>query len=167
MSDDPIAKRQRTAEGLAEHYDALQSRQNKSGLGLGKSESPGEANMMQARDVAAHYNLLTDRHRTLDSGSDILHVRNLHNWIKAVLIGRYMRKGCRCRPPVSMCPAATDLTSVIHRCFCPFCIAAYLILRAARVVTCSSSDRAAAENTSVSMLLCSLCAMPSLGTAPP
>ena len=31
-----------------------------------------------------------DRHRTLTGGSDILHVRNLHNFIKSVAIAKYL-----------------------------------------------------------------------------
>ena len=71
---------------LERHYEAVKSRAGRAGLGLGGGETA-------SRDVADHYNSLADRHRTLDSGSQILHVRNLHNWIKAVLIGRHMRPG--------------------------------------------------------------------------
>ncbi len=71
---------------LERHYEAVKSRAGRAGLGLGGDEAA-------PRDVADHYNSLADRHRTLDSGSQILHVRNLHNWIKAVLIGRHMRPG--------------------------------------------------------------------------
>ena len=42
-------------------------------------------------DVASHYNNFRDRHRTLTSGSDILNLKNLNNWVKSVLIGKHIR----------------------------------------------------------------------------
>ena len=41
--------------------------------------------------VANHYNNFKDRHRTLTSGSDILNLKNLNNWVKSVLIGKHIR----------------------------------------------------------------------------
>ena len=52
----------------------------KEGLGYG-----GEV------DVANHYNNFKDRHRTLTSGSDILNLKNLNNWVKSVLIGKHIK----------------------------------------------------------------------------
>ena len=65
-------------------YDREFARGRKEGLGFDSDA---------AQDVASHYNRLEDRHRTLEAGSDILRVRNLHNWIKSVLIGKHMQRG--------------------------------------------------------------------------
>ena len=72
---------------LEDHYERESKRHKGSGLGFDGAHSDA------AQSVAVHYNSLADRHRTLTSGSDILHVRNLHNWIKSVLIGRHLRPG--------------------------------------------------------------------------
>ena len=78
---------------LAAHHEALSSHdynRTKSGLGFGGGTDGEPTNA--AASVASHYNSLHDRHRTLTGGSDILHVRNLNNWIKSVLIGKYLRQ---------------------------------------------------------------------------
>ena len=78
---------------LAQHYDDLTERDyNRSKAGLGSSGGGGGGGG-DGRAVAQHYNSLQDRHRTLSSGSEILHLRNLNNWIKSVLIGKHMAKG--------------------------------------------------------------------------
>ena len=104
LDEEPPAKRPALSaaeEEQVSRYDALNVRQGRGGLGLGTEpvdESMGASSTSggggEARSVASHYNSLADRHRTLDSGSDILYVRNLHNWIKAVLIGRHIKRGC-------------------------------------------------------------------------
>ena len=80
-------------EELAERHDKLSSRKRKAGLGFEPtSRTSTTATRLQndrPLDVANHYNNLVDRRRSLTSGSDILHVRNLHNWVKAVLIGKF------------------------------------------------------------------------------
>jgi hypothetical protein len=78
---------------LAAHHDALSARGNtRVGLGAG-----GHDDEVAARSVAAMYNGLGDRHRTLDAGSDILQLRNLNNWIKAVLFQKHLPRGSRGR----------------------------------------------------------------------
>ena len=80
-------------DALAKHYDHLQERDyNRSKAGLG-STSAASTLAPDGAAVAQHYNSLHDRHRTLSSGSDILHLRNLNNWVKSVLIGRHLKKG--------------------------------------------------------------------------
>ena len=91
-------------DGLSKHYDELAERDyNRSKAGLGSAAEEVEQSRPaprggprgghseggggDGRAVALHYNSLADRHRTLSSGSDILHLRNLNNWIKSVLIG--------------------------------------------------------------------------------
>lgn len=77
-------------EEQAALYDQLASRDyNRTKAGLGSGASADEP-AGQAAAVAAHYNALGDRHRTLHSGSDILHLRNLNNFVKSVLIGKYL-----------------------------------------------------------------------------
>jgi len=82
-------------EQLSRHYDRLQERDyNRSKAGLGSGGGPGASTLApDGAAVAQHYNSLQDRHRTLTGGSDILHLRNLNNWIKSVLIGRYLKRG--------------------------------------------------------------------------
>ena len=79
-------------DALAAHHESLTARdynRTKVGLGFGGADrEPTNA----AASVASHYNSLHDRHRTLTGGSDILHLRNLNNWIKSVLIGKYLRQ---------------------------------------------------------------------------
>ena len=77
---------------LAQHFDDLTERDyNRSKAGLGSSGGGGGGGG-DGRAVAQHYNSLQDRHRTLSSGSEILHLRNLNNWIKSVLIGKYLKQ---------------------------------------------------------------------------
>jgi|TARA_B110001469_G_C9605967_1_gene301278 mRNA (guanine-N7-)-methyltransferase len=96
---------------ISQHYDELAERDyNRSKAGLGSaaeveqsqpapsgghpaSGGHSEGGGGDGRAVALHYNSLADRHRTLSSGSDILHLRNLNNWIKSVLIGKHMKRG--------------------------------------------------------------------------
>ena len=91
---DELAERDynRSKAGLGSAAEAEQSRPAPSG---GHPESGGhsEGGGGDGRAVAMHYNSLADRHRTLSSGSDILHLRNLNNWIKSVLIGQHMKRG--------------------------------------------------------------------------
>ena len=77
---------------LARHYDNLQELDyNRTKAGLGSATHSTHA--PEGAAVAQHYNQLHDRHRTLSSGSQILHLRNLNNWIKSVLIGGNMKRG--------------------------------------------------------------------------
>ena len=79
---------------LSAHHEQLFARdynRTKSGLGFGGGGG-GEEPAMAAASVASHYNSLHDRHRTLTEGSTILHLRNLNNWIKSVLIGKYLKQ---------------------------------------------------------------------------
>ena len=46
-----------------------------------------------SRAARADYNHIKDRHRTLEAGSDILHLRNLNNWIKSVLFQKHLFPG--------------------------------------------------------------------------
>ena len=93
-------------DAVSRQFDELTERDyNRSKAGLGSSaeaepsrsgrhpESGGNLESGDGRAVAQHYNSLADRHRTLSSGSDILHLRNLNNWIKSVLIGQHMKPG--------------------------------------------------------------------------
>ena len=92
-------------DALSKHYDELAERDyNRSKAGLGSAAEVeqsrpapmgghSEGGGGDGRAVALHYNSLADRHRTLSSGSDILHLRNLNNWIKSVLIGQHMKRG--------------------------------------------------------------------------
>jgi hypothetical protein len=84
MEDAPLAKH---------HEDLTSADYNRTKQGLGFSgvqgvSRPGER--AAAASVAAHYNSLGDRHRTLSHGSNILQLRNLNNWIKSVLIGNHI-----------------------------------------------------------------------------
>ena len=45
--------------------------------------------------ISEHYDATSSKRRTLRSGSPILQLKNLNNWIKSVLISRYVRKGDR------------------------------------------------------------------------
>ena len=92
-------------DALSKHYDELAERDyNRSKAGLGSAAEVeqsrpapmgghSEGGGGDGRAVALHYNSLADRHRTLSSGSDILHLRNLNNWIKSVLIKEHMQRG--------------------------------------------------------------------------
>ncbi|KAL1529363.1 hypothetical protein AB1Y20_000315 [Prymnesium parvum] len=73
-----------------ERLHAQDHKGTKRGLGFMQGEEEGGTNA--AASVASHYNSLHDRHRTLTAGSDLIHLRNLHNWIKSVLIGKYMQQ---------------------------------------------------------------------------
>ncbi|EOD25016.1 hypothetical protein EMIHUDRAFT_73968 [Emiliania huxleyi CCMP1516] len=72
---------------MEESWEREHSRKRKAGLGFQQGGTD------QAEEAARHYNKLHDRHRSLTGGSDILTLRNLHNWIKSVLIARHMRSG--------------------------------------------------------------------------
>eukprot|EP00966_Prymnesium_polylepis_P096135 2227916-Prymnesium_polylepis.1 len=81
-------------EQLIKSHEELSARdynRTKSGLGFGGGGDSQDPNA--AASVATHYNSLQDRHRTLTGGSDILNLRNLQNWIKSVLIGKYLKRG--------------------------------------------------------------------------
>ena len=100
---------------ISRHFDELTERDyNRTKAGLGSSADPSDGELSRAtqsaghpgskgfgggggggdgRAVAQHYNSLADRHRTLSSGSEILHLRNLNNWIKSVLIAQHMKSG--------------------------------------------------------------------------
>lgn len=82
-------------EEQAERHEKLSSRKRKAGLGFDapSGETPPSHAPDRPLDVAQHYNNLVDRRRSLTSGSDILHVRNLHNWVKAVLLGKFTPRG--------------------------------------------------------------------------
>ena len=56
-------------------------------------------------EVAAHYDRLKDRHRTLETGSEILRLRNLNNWIKSALFQKHLFRGQKGRSG----PAVLDL----------------------------------------------------------
>eukprot|EP00962_Isochrysis_galbana_P060975 scaffold36083_cov112-Isochrysis_galbana.AAC.6 len=73
---------------MEEVWEREQTRKRKGGLGF---EAPAAED--NPADVAAHYNKLQDRHRSLTAGSDILHLRNLNNWVKSVLLAKYMGPG--------------------------------------------------------------------------
>ena len=77
---------------ISEHESltAMDYNRTKKGLGFSGSEPNQPSHDVGAASVAAHYNALGDRHRTLSSGSNILQTRNLNNWIKSVLIGQYL-----------------------------------------------------------------------------
>lgn len=70
--------------------DLVEKDYNRTKMGLGMEINPDHSASKSA-SVASHYNSLQDRHRTLTDGSNIMHLRNLHNWIKSVLIGKYLR----------------------------------------------------------------------------
>ena len=77
----------------ARQHDALVAAdfgRTKAGLG---SCATYEGEAVAASAVASHYNSLPDRHRTLESGSEILRVRNFNNWIKSVLIAKHLPRG--------------------------------------------------------------------------
>lgn len=77
----------------ARQHDALVAAdfgRTKAGLG---SCATTEGEAVAASAVASHYNSLPDRHRTLESGSEILRVRNFNNWIKSVLIAKHLPRG--------------------------------------------------------------------------
>ena len=63
-----------------EDWEREQSRKRKGGLGYEAPAEDAPAEDTNPADVAAHYNKLQDRHRSLTAGSDILHLRNLNNW---------------------------------------------------------------------------------------
>ena len=94
MSDDfgppPPTTLSAAESQLADHHDKLASRPRGLGLGAGRSNDDDAS-----KDVAAMYNSLNDRHRTLDGGSEILHLRNLQNFIKSILFQRHLPKGNR------------------------------------------------------------------------
>ena len=83
-----------TEADLAAHHESLMSsdyNRTKAGLGAG----PARSSEVKADMVASHYNSLQDRHRTLEAGSEILHLRNLNNWIKSVLFNKHIFRGDR------------------------------------------------------------------------
>ena len=81
-------------EALAALHSTLSARDyNRTKAGLGSSSDGAD----QATSVAQHYNSLSDRHRTLSSGSNILHLRNLNNFVKSVLFQKHLPRGDRKR----------------------------------------------------------------------
>ena len=81
-------------EQLASRHEALTAADyNRTKAGLGSVNDAPDTESAKAAGVAAHYNSISDRHRTLSDGSDILHLRNLNNWIKSVLISKHLPKG--------------------------------------------------------------------------
>ena len=83
---------------LVAHHEALSARDyNRTKAGLGSSAPSEGADASAVVGVAAHYNAFADRHRSLTSGSDILHLRNLNNWVKSVLIKKHLPVGNRRR----------------------------------------------------------------------
>ena len=86
---------------MEESWEREHSRKRKAGLGFQQGGTD------QAEEAARHYNKLHDRHRSLTGGSDILTLRNLHNWIKSVLIARHMRSGARADQSLSRRPRSS------------------------------------------------------------
>jgi mRNA (guanine-N7-)-methyltransferase len=81
---------------MEEVWKREQTRKRKGGLGFeapAAEDNPAAAAGDNPADVAAHYNKLQDRHRSLTAGSDILHLRNLNNWVKSVLLAKYIGTG--------------------------------------------------------------------------
>ena len=78
-------------EALSAHHTALvDADYNRTKRGLGSApEGSGD----KKAEVAAHYDRIKDRHRTLEQGSEILHLRNLNNWIKSALFQKHLFKG--------------------------------------------------------------------------
>ena len=96
-ADPPPAALSAAEVELADHHEKLMSQdynRTKAGLGAGGGDKDDAT---AAKGVAAMYNSLADRHRTLDAGSDILHLRNLNNFVKSVLFNKYLPKGDRQR----------------------------------------------------------------------
>ena len=83
-------------ESIADLHEKLTSA-NYGGTKAGLGASSADKDATAARGVAAMYNSLQDRHRTLDAGSEILHLRNLNNFVKSVLFQKYLPKGDRQR----------------------------------------------------------------------
>ena len=75
---------------MATQHEDLASHDNRTKGSLACGTHPEPQVPREAASVAAHYNAIGDRHRTLVTGSNILQTRNLNNWIKSVLIGKYM-----------------------------------------------------------------------------
>ena len=77
-------------ESQAARYESLVAAdysRTKAGLGSHTAEPEESA---AASTVATHYNSIPDRHRTLESGSEILRLRNLNNFIKSLLIAKHL-----------------------------------------------------------------------------